>query len=158
MLAAASLMHEAGHTVLGGVFGLGCDAELTPDEVLERLARVAAAGGLLGARGLTEPIAERLEGATRLVPTEASAQAVRAFRGASGTATIRGGAREVQLTTAAALTFYFDIETAMAATGRLARAVLGAAQPGGGERGSARARGIHRAGSGAGGGARPRMR
>lgn len=126
MLATASLLHAAGHRVLGGVFGLGCDAELTPDEVLERLAKVAAAGGLLGARGLTEPIAERLEGAIELVPTEASAQAVRAFRGASGTATIRGGARELQLTTAAALTFYFDIEAAMAATGRLARAVVGA--------------------------------
>ncbi len=126
MLAAASLMHDAGHRVLGGIFGVGCDAELSPDEVLQRLAKVATAGGLLGARGLTEPIAERLEGAIGLVPTEASAQAVRAFRGASGTATIRGGAREVHLTTAAALTFYFEIETTIAATGRLARSALGA--------------------------------
>lgn len=127
MLAAASLMHDAGHRVLGGIFGLGCDAELTPAEVLERLSRVAAAGGLLGARGLTEPIAQRLEGAIELVPTEASAQAVRAFRGVSGPAVIRGGAREVQLTTAASVTFYFEIETTIAATGRLARAVLAAA-------------------------------
>lgn len=124
-LAAASLLRDAGHPVLGGIFGVGCDAELTPAEVLDRLASVAAAGGLLGARGLTEPIAERLEGAIERVPTEASAQAVRAFRGVSGTATIRGGAREVQLTPAAALTFYFSIEVAIATTGRLARAVLG---------------------------------
>ena len=124
-LAAASLLHEAGNPVLGGIFGLGCDAELTPDEVLDRLARVAAAGGLLGARGLTEPIAERLEGAIELVPTEASALAVRAFRGESGTAMIRGGAREVQLTPMAALTFYFSIEVTITAAGRLARAVLG---------------------------------
>ncbi len=123
-LAAAALLREAGHPVLGGIFGLGCDAELTPAEVLDRLAELAAAGGLLGARGLTEPIAERLEGAIERVPTEASAQAVRAFRGVSGTATIRGGRREVQLTPAAALTFYFSIEVAMAVTGRLARAVL----------------------------------
>ena len=124
-LAAASHLRDAGHPVLGGIFGVGCDAELTPAEVLDRLARVAAAGGLLGARGLTEPIAARLEGAIERVPTEASAQAVRAFRGVSGTATIRGGAREVQLTPAAALTFYFSIEVAIATTGRLARAVLG---------------------------------
>ncbi len=126
MLAAGSLLCDSGLPVLGGVFGLGCDAELTPDEVLGRLAKVAAAGGLLGARGLTEPVAERLEGAIELVPTEASAQAVRAFRGASGTATIRGGLREVQLSTAAALTFYVGIGATMTATGRLARAVLGA--------------------------------
>jgi hypothetical protein len=126
MLAAASLLSVAGAPVLVGVFGLGCDAELTPDEVLDRLATVAAAGGLLGVRGLTAPVAERLEGAIELVPTEASAQAVRAFRGASGTATIRGGAREVQLTTVAALTFYLGIGATMTATGRLARAVLSA--------------------------------
>jgi hypothetical protein len=125
MLAAASLLDRAGRPVLGGVFGVGCDAELTSEEVLERLSRVAAAGGLLGARGLTDVVAERLQGAIEVVPTEASAQAVRAFRGASGTAAIRGGLREVHLTTAAALTFYFGVEPTLAATGRLARAVLG---------------------------------
>ncbi len=125
-LAAASLLRDAGHPVLAGIFGIGCDAELTPDEVLAGLAKVAAAGGLLGARGLTEPVADRLEGAIELVPTEASAQAVRAFRGASGTATIRGGARELELTTTAALTFYLGIEATMAATGRLAQAVRSA--------------------------------
>lgn len=124
-LASASLLREEGHPVLAGIFGLGCDAELTPDEVLARLARVAAAGGLLGARGLTEAVAQRLEGAVELVPTEASAQAVRAFRGASGTATIRGGARELELTTMATLTFYLGIEATMSASGRLAGAVLG---------------------------------
>ncbi len=123
-LAAASLLRDAGHPVLAGIFGIGCDAELTPEEVLAGLAKVAAAGGLLGARGLTEPVAARLEGAIELVPTEASAQAVRAFRGDSGTVTIRGGARELELTTAAALTFYLGIEATMAATGRLAQAVL----------------------------------
>jgi hypothetical protein len=125
-LAAASLLHGAGQPVLAGIFGIGCDAELTPEEVLARLADVAAAGGLLGARGLTEAVARRLEGAIELVPTEASAQAVRAFRGASGIATIRGGARELELTTIAALTFYLDVEATVRTTGRLARQVLGA--------------------------------
>jgi hypothetical protein len=126
MLAAAVRLHADGLPVLGGVFGIGCDAELTPAEVLARLADVAAAGGLCGARGLTGPVADRLEGAIRLVPTEASAQAVRAFRGAAGTAAIRGGAQTLELTTIAAITFYLDIGATLRACGRLARAVTDA--------------------------------
>jgi hypothetical protein len=122
-LAAAAGLQAAGHPVIAGIFGIGCDAELTPAEVLRRLADVAAAGGLLGARGLTEAVAERLEGAVELVPTEASAQAVRAFRGASGIARIRGGTRELELSTIAAVTFYLDVAATVASTGRLAQAV-----------------------------------
>ncbi len=126
MLAAASRLSAAGHQVLLGVFGIGCDAELTPDEVLTRLAAVAGAGGLAGARGLTGPVADRLEQAITLVPTEASAQAVRAFRGAFGTASIRGGARALQLSTVAAVTFYLDVEVTIRVAGVLARAVADA--------------------------------
>ena len=56
-----------------------------------------AAGGLIGARGLTGPVADRLEEAIQFVTTEARAQAVRAFRGAAGRVRIRGGARTVEL-------------------------------------------------------------
>jgi hypothetical protein len=127
MLAAAARLGQAGHPVLAGVFGIGCDAELTPAEVLARLAEVAAAGGLCGARGLTPQVADRLEAAMRLVPTEASAQAVRAFRGASGLTAIRGGTRTLELSPAAALTLYLDVGATIEAVGRLARAVDGAA-------------------------------
>jgi hypothetical protein len=123
MLAAAARLQASGREVLAAIFGIGCDAELTPAEVLARLAQVAAAGGLLGVRGLTEPVANRLEQAIRLVPTEASAQAVRAFRGASGLATIRGGARTLQLSVVAVLTFYLDVEITLRTAGRLAAAV-----------------------------------
>lgn len=123
MLAAAARLGRSGHAVLVGLFGIGCDAELSPAEVLARLAEVAAATGLCAVRGLTEPVAERLEAAIRLVPTEASAQAVRAFRGASGLATIRGGARNVELSPVAALTFYLDVEATFRVAGRLAQAV-----------------------------------
>ncbi|HEY2770945.1 MAG TPA: DUF1152 domain-containing protein [Solirubrobacteraceae bacterium] len=126
-LAAASLLGDRGHQVLAAIFGTGCDAELTQDEVLSRLARVAAHQGLLGARGLTDAVASRLEGAVELVLTEASAQAVSTFRGASGSVTIRGGARQLELSTLASVTFYLSVPATMAATGRLARAVLGAA-------------------------------
>jgi hypothetical protein len=126
ILAAAARLARSGQPVLAGVFGVGCDAELTPEEVLARLAEVAAGGGLCGARGLTPEVAARLHAAVELVPTEASAQAVRAFLGASGATPIRGGARTVQLSTAATLTFYLDVEVMMRTTGRLAGAVFDA--------------------------------
>jgi hypothetical protein len=126
MLAAAARLHAAGRRVLIGIFGIGCDAELTPREVLGRLGAVAAAGGLAGSRGLTAPVASRLEEAIRLVPTEASAQAVRAFRGAFGTAAIRGGTRTLEVSALAAMTVYLDVEATVEAAGRLAKAVDGA--------------------------------
>jgi hypothetical protein len=126
MLAAADWLRAREVPVLLGVFGIGCDAELTPEEVLARLATVAGAGGLAGARGLTEPVAARLEGAIELVPTEASAQAVRAFRGAFGRTSIRGGARSLELTLGATMTFYLDVGRTVQAVGRLARAVASA--------------------------------
>lgn len=126
MLAAAARLGAEGQPVLGGIFGIGCDGELTPDEVLARLAEVAAAGGLRGARGLTEAVAERLEEAILLVPTEASAQAVRAFRGASGLVAIRGGARTLELSSIAALTVYLDVALTVKSIGRLAQAVADA--------------------------------
>ena len=126
MLAAGGRLSTSGQPVLLGIFGIGCDAELTPDEVLAQLARVAEAGGLCGARGLTGPVAERMEASMELVSTEASAQAVRAFRGASGTSTIRGGTRTLELSPIAAMTFYLDVDITINSAGRLARAVTDA--------------------------------
>ena len=126
MLAAAARLSDTGQPVLAAIFGVGCDAELTSDEVLARLSDVAAAGGFGGARGLTDRVAQRLEQAMELVPTEASAQAVRAYRGASGLATIRGGTRTLELSPVAALTFYLDVGVTMRTSGRLATALSGA--------------------------------
>ncbi len=126
MLAAAVRLKRSGQAVLGGVFGIGCDGELTPAEVLAGLGELAAGGGLCGARGLTEHTARRLEEAIRLVPTEASAQAVVAFRSASGQAAIRGGARKIERNAVATITFYFDVRVAFNVRGRLAQAVDGA--------------------------------
>jgi hypothetical protein len=126
MLAAAVRLERDGHEVLGAIFGPGCDGELTLPEVSARLADVAAAGGLAGARGLTPPIAERLEAAIEHVPTEASAQAVRGFRGIAGPTSIRGGRRTLELMPAVALTVYFDVTVALESTAVLARAVYDA--------------------------------
>jgi hypothetical protein len=128
LLAAAARLAErdAAPAVLGGIFGIGCDGELTPPEVLERLAEVAAADGLCGARGLTPAVAQRLEEAVKVVPTEASAQALRCFHGATGASTIRQGRRTVELSPAGALTFYFDPVAALGSAARLAAAVTDA--------------------------------
>jgi hypothetical protein len=126
MLAAADLLAEREVPVLGAVFGTGCDGELTPSEVLERLAEVATAGGLAGAVGLTPEVAGLLEQAVAAVPTEASAQAVRAFRGVSGEVPIRDGRRSVLLSPLAAVTFFFLVPAAVRSAARLALAVRSA--------------------------------
>jgi hypothetical protein len=127
MVAAASLLGESGAVpVLGGVFGPGCDGELTPAELLERVAEIAAAGGFAGALGLTPAVADRLAEAVAVVPTEASAQALRCFRGELGTGAIRGGRRTVHLSPLGAMTIYFDVGAALRSAARLAKAVLDA--------------------------------
>jgi hypothetical protein len=120
MLAATAHMRT---TAVLGVFGAGCDGELTPSEVLERVAEVSMADGLLGAWGLTPDAAPRLEAAIAAVPTEASAMALRCARGWYGTATIRDGRRTVVLGPAGGITFLLDPAAAMASAARLARAV-----------------------------------
>jgi hypothetical protein len=123
LLAAADLLGQDGVPVLGAIYGAGCDGELTPAEVLERLGEVAHAGGLAGAIGLTAEVAQLLERAVAAVPTEASAQALNAFHGASGDVPIRGGRRTVHLSTIATVTFLFEVPEALASAARLALAV-----------------------------------
>jgi hypothetical protein len=127
MLAAAEeLLAEHGLKAIAAVFGPGCDGELTPTEVLDRVGEVSAAGGLLGVWGLTPEAVAELEAAVARVPTEASAQALRCARGERGQATIRGGRRTVELTPLGALTFYLDPQATLGSAARLARAVRGA--------------------------------
>jgi hypothetical protein len=124
MLAAAAHMRTR---AVGVVFGAGCDGELRPAEVLERIAEVAAGGGLLGAWGLTPDAAARLEAAIEIVPTEASAMAVRCARGGYGEVSIREGRRSVELSPVGAIAFFYDHAVAMDGPARLAAAVRDAA-------------------------------
>jgi ribulose-5-phosphate 4-epimerase/fuculose-1-phosphate aldolase len=126
LLAAAVRMQRAGQPVLGAVFGPGCDGELKLDEVFARVAEVAAAGGMAGARGLTPAVATRLEHAVRTVPTEASAQALKAFRGQTGPSSMRGGRRSVELSPVSAMTIFFDPLVAVESAARCAAAVYDA--------------------------------
>jgi hypothetical protein len=124
MLAAAVRMAEQPPPkVLGAVFGIGCDGELTPDEVLARLDRVEREGGLLGRLPIDEKVAQQLARAVEAVPTEASALALRAFRGESGPVEIRAGRRRVDLRALAAATVFFDPTVAARGAARLAAAV-----------------------------------
>ncbi|MGI8460236.1 MAG: DUF1152 domain-containing protein, partial [Solirubrobacterales bacterium] len=108
MLAAAARSAAAGLAALGAVFGAGCDAELTPAEVLGRVAVLAAAGSWLGTSGMSPAVADELIAAAAAVPTEASLQAARCAKGETGDAPIRGGRRTVSMGPVGALTFFFD--------------------------------------------------
>ncbi len=126
-LADAVLLATAAHlrtSCVLAVFGAGCDGELRPAEVLERIAEVAAAGGSLGSWGLGAETADRLEAAIEHVPTEASAMAVRCARGGYGETAIRQGRRTVELGPAGAITFFLDPDVAMRSAARLAAAVV----------------------------------
>lgn len=109
------------------VWGAGCDGELTPAEVAERIAEVWAAGGSLGTLALTAEQAGRMDPVVESVPTEASAMALRCARGATGTTTIRRGRRRVELTPLGGLFFLLDCAAAMGSAARLAAAVSEAA-------------------------------
>ena len=118
LLAAAAHMRTRS---LGAVVGTGCDGELTPEEVMDRVAEVAAAGGMLGAAW---PAAlDRLEAAVEQVPTEASAMALACARGRTGRAEIRGGRRTVPLSPLGAVIWLFEPAAAMRSAARLAHAV-----------------------------------
>jgi hypothetical protein len=112
--------------VLGAIFGMGCDGELTPEEVLERLAEVDAAGGLLTDLPLPPRQLDPVEQALKVVTTEASAMAVRCARGETGRAEIRGGRRTVPLTHDGGRLICFDPAAAIRSAARLAQAVGGA--------------------------------
>jgi hypothetical protein len=105
------------------VLGVGCDGELTPEEVLERVAALARAGAWTGTWSLTAAIADEVERAALTSGTEASMQVVRCARGEVGLADIRDGRRHVPLGPVGALAFLFDLEAA-AEELNLARAVL----------------------------------
>lgn len=122
-LAAAPLLAERGVALLGALFGAGCDGELTPDEVLARIAEVAQAGGYLGAWGPGGAELARLDAAVAQIPTEASAMALRCARGVLGPTPIRDGRRTVQLTAAGGLVFFFDPLVALETAARCGRLV-----------------------------------
>jgi hypothetical protein len=128
-LAAAAPLAALGVRSVAAVVGAGCDGELRPAEVAERVAEIRAAGGLLGSWDLgraPEAVLARLEEAVAAVPTEASAMALRAARGERGTVPIRGGRRTVELTAAGGEIVLLDCAVTVATAARCAALVAGA--------------------------------
>jgi hypothetical protein len=126
MIAALADLERSGVKTLAAVFGPCCDGELTIEELLGRIALLAGTGSLVGAVGMPRNVAVELEEVIQLVPTEASAQAVRCANGETGRTTIRRGRRAVELSPIGALTFYFDPPTAVENAAPLARTVADA--------------------------------
>jgi hypothetical protein len=125
MLAAAARL-PAGVSSLLAVAGAGCDGELTPTEVMTRLAELAGGGAWIGTFSVTPGVAREIDAAAGAVPTEASLQIARCAGGEVGPTPIRGGRRTVELTPLGAMVFVLDPLLAMAAGLPLANAVAGA--------------------------------
>jgi hypothetical protein len=100
-----------------GILGYGSDAELSTEEIDKNLSELAAAGGLLGAWGITTETADEMERLAKEVGTEASALPVNCFRGEQGLKAIRQGTCFVRLSPVCSVTFYLDPEV-VAARGR----------------------------------------
>jgi hypothetical protein len=125
MLAGAMPLADEIPCVLG-VLGTGCDGELRPEEVLDRVAALARAGAWVDTIGVTPQSAAEIEAAAEVAVTEASLLVARCARGTRGTVEIRGGRRTVEAGPVSALCFLFDLAAAVPEL-PLARAVAGSA-------------------------------
>ncbi len=124
VMVAAMLEAGSGEDPVLAVIGAGCDGELTPAQVLERVAVLGRAGAWIGTWGVTLEAGTELERAAERVPTEASLMVARCARGETGVVPIRGGRRQVELGPIGALAFFFDPGPALEEL-PLARAVVG---------------------------------
>ncbi|MDY6776011.1 MAG: DUF1152 domain-containing protein [Halobacteria archaeon] len=91
-----------------GVFGYGSDGELSLDELDAGVERAAERDGLLGSWGLSRRVVREMDSLLDDVNTEASRLPVEAAEGDLGRRQIRGGSREVEMTPASTVTFYFS--------------------------------------------------
>jgi hypothetical protein len=112
VMLAAMLSSAHGSGALLAVIGAGCDGELSPAQVLERVADLGRAGAWIGTWGISAEIAAELEEVAEHVPTEASLQVARCARGEVGGVPIRGGRRRVELGPVGSLAFIFDAQAA----------------------------------------------
>lgn len=112
VMLAAGMRLGARLDAIVAVLGAGCDGELEPEEVLTRVAALAAAGAWIGTTSVGVELADEIESAAEASGTEASMQVVRCARGVTGSAEIRAGRRRVPLGPLGALAFWFDLAAA----------------------------------------------
>ncbi len=108
VMVAAMLEGAGDRDPILAMIGAGCDGELAPAQVLDRVAALARAGAWIGTWGMPPDVGTELERAAARVPTEASLMVARCARGETGTVPIRGGRRQVELGPLGALAFFFD--------------------------------------------------
>lgn len=121
-LAVLAKAEEAGVEAEIWVMSPGADGELGRDYLLQRVAEAARVGALLGSVGLGRAQLGVLASLVGRCVTEASAVAVRAFRGEHGLATLRGGTRQVVVDACALVGFRFD-PSALLALNKAARLI-----------------------------------
>jgi hypothetical protein len=107
MTASLSELEKRIDTIMG-VFGFGCDGELTMPELEKSIRKIAKEGGLLGSWGITHETLKELEQVVEIVPTEASRLPVEAAKGIFDRTTIRSGRRSVSLSIISTITFYLS--------------------------------------------------
>ncbi len=90
-----------------GLFGFGSDGELTHKELENSMRLILREGGVLGSWGITPDALKKLEDVIAVVPTEASRLPALYAKGEFHETTIRGGTRNVSLSMASTVTFYF---------------------------------------------------
>lgn len=100
-----------------GVIGWGSDGELSPEDLESAYARVARAGGYLGAWGMTPSTVDSLRPLLEKVTTEASRLPWESALGHVGERTIRGGRRTLHVGHASNVTIYLDARTVAAQSG-----------------------------------------
>ena len=122
-----SACRAAGPEAQLAVIGAGCDGELTPAEVLARVAAAARAGAWTGTWSPGPDLASEVEAAARESYTEASLQLARCARGEVGPTPIRNGRRTVELGPVGALAFFFDVEVGVDEVAPLAPLVAASA-------------------------------
>ena len=107
-----------------GILGYGSDAELSPQEIDQNVSELAAAGGFLGAWGITANVAKEMDTLAKAVGTEASALPIECFKGSQGQRAIRNGTCSVQLSPVCAVTIYLDPRTVVDRNTSIAHTVM----------------------------------
>jgi len=108
-LSIAYQVSKKGFRTILGVFGPGCDGELSREEIFTKFSILAREGYFLFYVSLTPRIAEVMERIVEKAHTEASKLPLRAYRGEKGRIAIRRGERQVDLDLTCAATYYVDV-------------------------------------------------
>ena len=108
MMTAAFARLETEIPSIIGLFGYGSDGELTHKELEASMKLKLKKGAVIGSWGITRDALRRLEEVIAVVPTEASRLPVLYSRGICEETTIRKGTRNVSLSMASTVTFYFS--------------------------------------------------